>query len=232
MLKLAIPAAGRDPRYLGQVAYGVQDLPANGDEAVAQKWVAVVSDADDAALTCINDGVYGSDCAAGELRLSLVRSPAYSGHPIGHKPIVPQDRYTPRIDQGERLYRFWLNGGPVAERLAAIDREALARNEQPFALSFFPSGGLRQARAIRGCSQPGLLLDDAVIQASAFKQAEDGHGYILRLFEPTGQARTTTVTVPALNLTADVALGAFEIKTLYLDPREKTLREVDLMEGV
>lgn len=224
MLKLSIPTAGRDPRYLGQVAYGVQELPANGDEAVAQKWVAVVSDADDAALTCINDGIYGSDCAGGKLRLSLARSPAYAGHPIGHNPIVPQDRYTPRIDQGERLYRFWLNGGRVAERLTAIDREALARNEKPFALSFFPHGnGTR--------TQPGAILSDDVIQMAAFKQAEDGRGYIIRLFEPTGQARTTTLAIPALNLTADVALGAFEIKTLFLDPLASTLTEGDLMEG-
>ena len=225
MLKLSIPTAGCNPRYLGQVAYGVQELPANGDEAVAQKWVAVVSDGDDVALTCINDGIYGSDCASGELRLSLVRSPAYAGHPIGNNPIVPQDRYTPRIDQGERLYRFWLNGGPAAERLAAVDREALAHNEKPFALSFFPHGGGTPP-------QPGALLSDDVVQVAAFKQAEDGRGYILRLFEPTGQPRATTVTVPALNLTADVALGAFEIKTLYLDPQARTLRDVDLMEGV
>jgi len=223
MLKLSIPTASRASRYLGQVAYGVQALPANGDEAVAQKWVAVISD--DVALTCINDGIYGSDCADGELRLSLVRSPAYSGHPIGMNPIVPQDRYTPRIDQGERLYRFWLNGGPVAERLVAIDREALAKNEQPFALSFFPHGA-------GTLPQPGLLLSDAVVQASAFKLAEDGRGYILRLFEPTGHPRATTVTVPALDLTADVTLGAFEIKTLYLDPQARTLRDVDLMEGM
>ena len=225
MLKLSIPTAGRDPHYLGQVAYGFDELPANGDEAVAQKWVAVVSDAADVALTCIDDSIYGSDFADGELRLSLVRSPAYSGHPIGSNPIVPQDRYLPRIDQGERLYHFWINGGPVAERLASIDREALARNEKPFALSFFPHGG-------GTLPQSGIVLSDDVVQVTAFKQAEDGQGYILRLFEPTGHPRATTVLIPALDLTVDVALGAFEIKTLHLDPQAKTMLEADMMEGV
>jgi alpha-mannosidase len=225
MLKLSIPTVGRVPRYLGQVAYGVGELPANGNEAVAQKWVAVISDTDDVALTCINDSIYGSDCANGELRLSLLRSPAYSGHPIGSNPIVPQDRYTPRIDQGERLYHFWINGGPVGERLAAIDREALVKNEKPFALSFFPHGGGTRP-------QPGFVLSDDVVLVAAFKQAEDGVGYILRLFEPTGQAHATTVSIPSLDLTADVALGGFEIKTLYLDPQAKTLIETDLMESI
>ncbi|NLC55793.1 MAG: alpha-mannosidase, partial [Armatimonadetes bacterium] len=133
LLKLVIPTPFAEGAYLGQVAYGTDALPANGDEAVAQKWVACVCRQRDLALTCINDGVYGSDYHQGRLRLTLLRSPAYSGHPIGDRPVVPQDRYTPRIDQGERLFRFWINAGPAAARLAVVDREALAHNEKPFA---------------------------------------------------------------------------------------------------
>ncbi|MCJ7550837.1 MAG: alpha-mannosidase, partial [Anaerolineae bacterium] len=109
MVKLSVPTAMTGARYLGQVAYGVGELPDNGDEAMAQKWVAAVDETADLALTCIDDGIYGSDFADNELRLTLVRSPAYSGHPIAERPIVPQDRLMPRIDQGERLYRFWFN---------------------------------------------------------------------------------------------------------------------------
>ncbi len=98
-------------RYIGQVAYGATELPADGTEAVAQKWVAVVSDDRDVALTCINDGSYGSDFAAGELRLSLLRSPAYSADPAAVGPLIPQDRYVARQDQGERVFRFWFDGG-------------------------------------------------------------------------------------------------------------------------
>ena len=65
MLKLSIPTVGREPRFLGQVAYGFGELPDNGDEAVSQKWLAVVSEADDVAFTCIDDGLYGSDFADG-----------------------------------------------------------------------------------------------------------------------------------------------------------------------
>ena len=44
MLKLSVPyeACRKDASFRGQVAYGVGELPDNGDEAVAQKWVAVV----------------------------------------------------------------------------------------------------------------------------------------------------------------------------------------------
>ena len=195
--------------YIGQVAYGAGELPANGDEAVAQKWVAVVSDAKGGALTCINDGVYGSDFVGGKLRLTLLRSPAYSGHPIHDRPIVPQDRYTPRIDQGERVFRFWFNGGQMTERLTAVDREALVHNERPYALSFFPHGG--------GESPPaGLILSDNVVQITAFKQSEDGKGFIVRMFEPTGRPRTTTLTIPGLDMTSNWILMLLRLKPCIL----------------
>jgi alpha-mannosidase len=224
MLKLAVPTPWKGARYVGQTAFAVYELPANGDEAVAQKWTAVVSD--DAALTCINPGTYGSDFNAetGEMRLSLLRSPAYAAHPIEDRPLVKQDRFTERIDQGERLFRFWFNVGVPDERLAVVDREALAHNEEPFALSFFPSG------SDAPLPTPGITLSDGVVQMAAFKRAETGEGYVIRLFEPSGQARTTTLSIPALDLNEEIALGAYEIKTLVLDPEARTLAETDLME--
>jgi alpha-mannosidase len=223
MLKLSVPTSLKAARYFGQVAYGAQDLPANGDEAVAQKWTAAVSDADKFAFTCINDSVYGSDFANGEMRLSLLRSPGYSAHPIEDREYIPQDRYSPHIDQGRRNFRFWFNAGAKTTRLDAVDREALAHNEKPFVLSFFPSGQGKKPL-------PLAKLQDNVVQLGAFKKAEKGSDYILRLFEPTGKRRTTTLVVPPLGIHQKITLGGFEIKTLRLNLKKKTLRDVNLME--
>jgi alpha-mannosidase len=223
MLKLAVPTQFKNARYFGQVAYGAQDLPANGDEAVAQKWTAAVSDTEPFALTCINDSIYGSDFADGEMRLSLLRSPGYSAHPIGDREYLPQDRYSPHIDQGRRNFRFWFNAGEKIARLEAVDREALAHNEKPFVLSFFPSGQGQKPL-------PLAKLQDSVVQLGAFKKAEKGSDYIVRLFEPTGKKRTTTLIVPPLGIKQKLTLGGFEIRTLRLDPKKKTLKEVNLME--
>jgi alpha-mannosidase len=65
---------------------------------------------------------------------------------------------------------------------------------------------------------------------TAFKKAESSEDYIVRLFEPTGHARSTTIRFPAIGLTERVKLGAFEIKTFRLNVNAKTLAEVDLME--
>lgn len=221
MLKLALPFARRGSRLLGQVAYGVEALPTDGSEVVAQKWLAVTQKK--FALTVINDRTYGADFLRGELRLTLLRSPAYAAHPIMDRPILPTDRYSPRIDQGERLFHFWLQGGPAGERLESVDREALAHNEQPMALSFFPNGA-------GSLPAPFVTLSDAVVQVSAIKHAEDGEALILRLFEPTGKPRKTTITLPYAAIEKEVMLKGFEVRTLRVDPLKKTWEEVNLVE--
>jgi alpha-mannosidase len=225
MLKLSVPTTLREPgtRYLGQVAFGVEALAKDGREVVAQKWTGLFAAAPEGpSLSCINEGLYGSDCNDGEIRLSLLRSAAYSSLPIYDRPLMAQDRYTGRIDQGERHFHFWFNTGPVEERLSILDREALGHNEKPFALSFFPAGTGEK-------SLPVLTLDDKVVQLSAFKKALDGEeDYIVRLFEPTGQARSTTIKSEFLGLSKVVELQPFEVKTFKVNSRE--IEEVGLLE--
>jgi alpha-mannosidase len=222
MLKLALP--GPDPRAecRGQVAYGWEAIRATGDEAVAHKWLAVLS-GQASALTVINDGTYGCDFAEGELRLSLLRAPAFSAHPDAAGLHLPPDRFSPRADQGAHVFRFWLNGGPAEARLRAIDREALAHNEPPMALAFFPGGGGTPP-------QPFVTLSDDAIQVTAAKKAEDGDDLILRLFEPTGQPRTATLALPFAGLRREVSLGAFELQTLRVALSAGTFATVGLTE--
>ncbi len=223
MLKLAIPLAGKPIRYRGDTAFGTDELFTNGDECVAQKWVSVVDEKRGNALTVINDGSYGSDCTPEALRLTLMRSPGYSGHPSKDPIIMRQDRYSPRIDQGERLFRFWLDIGKADAREKNTPREAATLNEKPYALSFFPSGA---GDAVR----PFITLSDDAVVLSAGKMSEDGAKLIVRLFEPTGKKRSTTVNIPRLNIAHTVTLNAFEVRTIAVDTASHEVTEVDLME--
>ena len=224
MLKLSIPTVLADGALAGQTAYGVAALPSNGDEAVAQQWVAVVSDSCGRALTCINDRTYGSDLARGELRISVLRSPAHSGYPKeGSRSIVAQDRFTTRMDQGEAVFSFWLNGGETGDRLSQVDREALVINQRPFALNAYPTG--------RGdLPQAGPTLSDRVVQMTACKFAEDNDDLIIRLFEPTGRKRSTTLALPCAGAKTKIRLAPFEIKTLRWSTRRRQFFEADLLE--
>jgi alpha-mannosidase len=224
MLKLSLRTPWSSGTLRGQVAYGIQELATNGDEMVAQKWLAVISDDGRYAFTVVNDATYGCDFHKGELRLSMLRGPAHAAHPTGpDRPIVREDRLTPRLDRGEHVFRFWLNAGPRDERLTRVDREALAHAERPFALAYWPPGD-------GDLPAPGPVLDDAAVQLTAFKKAEDGDELIVRLFEPTGRERRTTLALPHLELTHTVRLAPFEILTLAVDPSSRQVRKVSLME--
>lgn len=223
MLKLAIPSSFRDGKCRGQVAYGVEEFGPTEDELVAQKWVSVVSADSRYALTVINDRVYGFDFKGGELRLSLLRSPAYAADVGNSWSLRTQDRFVPRMDQGERIFRFWINGGKATERLVSIDREALARNEAPMALCCFPSGEGKE-------TAPSVALSDKAIQVTAVKMAEDKNWLVLRFFEPTGKKRNTRVTIPCLEREFELSLGEFEIRSIAVDLESGKVFELDLME--
>ncbi len=222
MLKLSLPLEGGSKEVLGQVAYGVQKLPVDGTESVAQKWVAVVSDGQET-LSVINNGTYACDFKDNELRLSLVRSPAYSALTDGKSEFVPQDRFSPRIDQGERLFRFRISAGKANERLAHIDREALVFNEAPMAVSFFPSGQQTPSGML-------LKLSDDAVQATAIKKADRGENLVVRLFEPTGMERSTRLIIPSLELDEKIDLKGFEIKTLLVNPANRQVSVANLLE--
>jgi alpha-mannosidase len=116
-----------------------------------------------------------------------------------------------------------LNGGETKARLAAVDREALVHNEVPFALSYWPSGKGEEPRA-------GPVLKDKSIQVIAFKRAEDGKDLIVRLFEPTGQRRKTTLLLECTGVEEAIQMAPFEIKTLRVKRPSGRCREVDLLE--
>ncbi len=227
MIKLSIPMGFPDGNCCGQVACGVEQFGNSGDEYVAQRWIAISQK--DSTLTIINDGTHGFDYKGGELRLSLLRTPAYSGHPVegqfeyGQANIVPQDRFEPRIDQGERTFRFWLNAGRSNDRLQNINREAKIHNEPLMALCCFPSGQGEKLKT-------GVQISDENIELSALKMSEDGNSLILRLFEPTGKKRRAKVIILFFGISFDISLDSFELKTIAIDIKSKSLFETDLLE--
>lgn len=224
MLKLAIPTSFLDGSCKGQVAYGVEDFSREKEELVAQKWVGVVSSDKQYALTVINNGTHGFDFENGELRLSLLRSAAYSAHPVEEgKPLVPQDRFEPRVDQGERIFHFWINGGEANNRIPQVDSEALFKNEAPMVLSCNPPGKGNK-------SLPAVIMSNKEVLVTAVKMAEENNWLLVRLFEPTGKERKTRLSIPCLDLNFDASIKGFEIKTIAVDLSTKEVFGVDLIE--
>lgn len=210
MLKMAFPGRLSNPKCLGQVAYGVQKFDREGEELVAQQWVGLFSENQDQSFTISNRTTYGFDFSDGEIRASLLRSPAYAGHPVDDvTPIVRQDRFTPRMDQGEHVFRFRINFGPVDERLASVDLESRLLNAGSMSLCCYPAKGGKP-------TGNSVVVSDKAIRLGAVMLSGDGSRLTIRLFETTGNARQVTVMVPLLNQTLALEFTGYEIKTLSI----------------
>ena len=227
MLKLAIPAEFIPEVSYGQTAFGFHELAMDGGESIAQKWTTLNSRTDNQSLSVINDGVYGCDVKNRELRVTLLRSPAYSGHPICDREIVMQDRFTARSEQGERIFKLWLNGGTVAGIAENVERAALVKNEAPIALSFFPSG-----RGETVAPGPRLLGAESIIM-SACKKAEEAELLLIRLFNASAKSANANLTIPGtpIDLTP-LVFTPFEVKSLLVNPKNGEITECDMTEGV
>ncbi len=217
MLKLSLPTAFRSPEAIADTIFGREPIPSDGREWPMQKWAAVCDKSKDLAFTVINDGIYGSNCKNGELRLSMLRAPAYAAHPIEDNPLCAQDRFTSRIDQGEKSFRFWLNGGNSKDRMEKINFEALARNEAPMTLSYIPGGKGNEVT-------PLATVNDPAVVATAVKKADTDDFLILRLFESSGKKRTATVKVME-NISKQITFKPFEIRTFKIDLKNFTCDE-------
>ncbi|EDM26927.1 putative alpha-mannosidase [Lentisphaera araneosa HTCC2155] len=223
-LKMSLATVDQKPEFYGQVAYGYDRLFEDGRESVAQRWMIVKSEQEDSALSVITDSTYGSDFKDGELRVSMLRSPAYAGMNLFGRKIMKQDRYSPRIDQGHHIYRTWLNASSAEGRFKEIERESIAHNEKPMALAFFPSG--------KGDldTEGFIKLSEGTILVTAIKKAEESDDIIIRLFESSGNAENCIVDLPGYNISEELKFGPYEIKTLSLNPQTNEFKEVSLVE--
>ncbi|HJD23533.1 MAG TPA: alpha-mannosidase [Firmicutes bacterium] len=216
MVKLSLLSALPEAACRGQVMFGRDDMRDDGNEFVFQQWVSLEND--DCALLVSNTGSYAGSFCGGELRLTLLRSAAYSAHPIENRPIVPEDRYLSRIDIGKRQFHFSLEGGRRGPLTDAADRRAQVENEPPYALSFFPSG-----QGGRIDETPVVWDNDAVVLTAFFRQ---GGGYVLRVFNPTGREQTLAPSFPGLAPAGRIRLSPFEARAYYAS--DKAFREIPL----
>ena len=206
-LKLPLSAEGT---LIGQTAFGTDTLFTDARENVAHRFVAV--DQGDRCVALLNKGVYGSHYEQGSIYMSLVRGVTYCAHPIGDRQLLPQDRFTKKIDQGENNYSF---------RLTVTNRNQLERKtaefvEKPYALNIFPIPST--AADFAGFD---LRLGGDIIAMPALKKAQGRDALILRLQNNTPNAVDSYVQLNGQYL--PLHFGKYEVKTVIYE--EGTLIE-------
>ncbi len=209
--------------------FGSEEVPGDRSEQVFQKWAMAVTETEDRALICVNNGIYALDFSGKEVSFSLVRSPAYAALPIGTKPFVLEKRFNPRIDQGVHRFTFWFDGGNTDDIRSSVSRTAQIKNEAPFILSAFPPG-TEQAVSGHVGNTPVFTLEPNTVICTAFKKAGNRNGYIIRVFETTGDGANCCIRFPGLNVKKELYIPGFKVKTFFVDPEAEQIIETGLLE--
>lgn len=196
-LKLALPLAFGG-ELVGSQSYGEEKLRTDGGESVFGSWCGMRGE--DRNLYVLNKGNYAASYENGTLYLTLLRTPAYTGHPINDREILFQDRYTERIDTGVRVFEFSLRFGK--EDINA-EREAALYSEKPFTLSFFP--------LYKGDKRESALVAEGGEVTAFYKRGDE---YVVRVYNPKNAEAEASVCSEALGINEKVRLGAFEFKTI------------------
>ena len=218
ILKWKVPSAIAGA-YLGQGMFGSGTLPQDGTEAVSQKWSGLFGSKQ--ALTVCNTGVYGSHCDANTIYVSLLRSPGYAAHPIDERKLIHEERFIPRMDQGEHKLQFAICGGSAEERRRLVDFEAQVLNEAPFVFSAFPSGtGTLPKQMIR--------ISDPSVQLSAMYYDNTKAAYLVRLWNSLDRPNEVAVELPLWGRKQDIKLEPFRFCTYQLADNG-TLEETDII---
>ena len=200
-LKMPIAASGT---LIGQTAFGTDLLFTDARENVAHRFVAL--DTGEKCVAILNNSVYGSHYENDSIYMSLVRGATYCAHPIRDRALIPSDKFTKKIDQGENNYSF---------RLTVTDRDQLERKaeefvEKPYALNIFPIP-----------SKHGVInafdmeLGGDVISMPTLKKAFGKDAMIFRLLNntPTGVESYIKVNGQTLPL----CFGKYEVKTVVYE---------------
>ncbi len=218
MLKLSVPTT-LEGEYIGQTAFGTEELYRDGRECVAQRFVAVKEKTDrreneddegnrDKKRDCLalfNRGTYGSSFRDGEIFLSLLRSATYCAHPINDRPIIPEDRFTRKMDMGERNFVFRMTAAPEK----ALERLAGEFNMPPYACNVFPVNTGKCAPEFT------LQISDPDIVLITMKKSEQKDGYVLRLLN--NYCEDCEAVVNCCGVQKKMSFGTYEVKTLLYD---------------
>lgn len=223
VLKLTLPTTLKGAKHWGQTVWGMEERDNTGMEDISLRWCGLKDE--NSAITVINNGTYASSVGTpGELRLTLVRSTAYSSSDCNGIFAISDSRYTERMDQGERIFHFWFQAGESTERFQNVDKEAQLHGEAPFALAICPSGtGKSPSPSLFRFEGGNLLLE-------SLKLAEDDHGYILRVRNPTSSVQESFFSIPYLSQKYLITLKGFEVKTYRWNPNNNIFCESPLLE--
>ena len=201
--KLKVPVAVQG-NLIAQTAFGTEEIFTDARENVSQRFVAI--DTDEKCLAVLNQDVYGNHYENSAIYMSLVRGITYCAHPIMDRPLMPEGRFTKKVDQGENRFSFRLT---VSDR-SQLERKAQEFTMKPFALNIFPVPS-----DATGIGDFKVELGDGVTSLAAMKKADGKEAILLRLLNNSADERTSYVRINDAVL--PLTFGKYEVKTVVYE---------------
>ena len=178
MYKLAFPTTFEDSKFVGQMAFGTEELLKEEKEVFYQKWCGLFEG--QKGFSVLNNGTYGGSCKDNTLNISLLRTPVYSAHPIYDRQIAETDRSLEHMDMGEREFTYRLTTD-----IDHLDAQAEIYNQPVYALSFFPSGAGESKDTMVEITNQNLIL-------TRYDRRADGN-LSLRIYNGSDEVQTGRV---------------------------------------
>lgn len=212
IIKLKVPFEVKGT-LIGQTAFGTEELFTDARENVSLRFICVESN--NKTLALINNGTYGSHFENDALYISLVRGVTYCAHPINDRQLIPSDRFTKKIDQGENSFSFRLTVTDTNK----LERKAQEFTQKPYAINLFPVPSSNKEKEFN------VSFGDSTISLVTMKKADGKNATIFRLLNNSEEEIKTSISVNSTIL--PLQFTKYEVKTVIYENGE--LREEKML---
>ncbi len=149
------------------------------DEVAAHQWVDFSQT--DFGVALLNDSKYGHKVKGNVIDLNLIRSVPYPGpRLVKDEEILPGEPHPGYTDQCDHAFRYALYPHPGNLVEGGVLRAGYEFNFPLRVVATTPHTGRAEAR------RSNLQVEPETVVVEAFKKAEDGQGWIVRLYEASG----------------------------------------------
>lgn len=202
-------------KLFGESMFGQEELSQSGCELVSHRWVRCEGKKN--AVNVYNSGTYGFSFKRGVLSMNLLRSAAYSAHPLTGRDLLFEDRVIERIDCGVRTFNFRIELCEAENSLAKALNGAELFNSPPYAENFWPDG------TRDNISNSLLELDNKKVELCSFRKTDNG--YCMRLYNGSDAEASVKVVCKVLKIEKSLHLQPFTFGTYIL--RENKIEVTD-----
>ncbi|MBW1636823.1 MAG: hypothetical protein JRJ68_11185, partial [Deltaproteobacteria bacterium] len=215
MLKAAFPFNLKNTRSFYEIPFACIERPTDGTEQPMQRWMEIKGrNKNDKPyrVGLIGKTTGAADVNGSEARLTLLRSPLY-GYMNGNG--MDKEVDLPVNDQGLHNFEYRLFGGTRDLNLPEAADDLHIPHEVIFEGSH--KGTTKKPSQY-------IVCEPKTVSVSALKKAEDGNGFIVRLYETRGKKSEAVIKGPSGWKAIKTKLKSFEIQTFRWEKGKKAVK--------